>query len=764
MIEKIKPLSQSFLTRVIAATGIALFASISIWAFYIIQYQHERTTENVVASVDRLATTVRLGTRHAMMENARDDINQIVRDISQLEDLNLIRIYNKKAVIKFSSNPLELNRETNIRAEACDVCHKVEPPLLVLERQQRIRILQPTDKGPRQIGIITPIYNEPGCSIADCHIHPADKLILGALDVAISLEKPDRYLQTFTWEVIGMTLLTFSTLAATLFFLVSRFIRQPIQKLIAGTERLTAGDYEAKVELRQTDELGQLAKAINVMGKTIGDKQRALNQQRDDYQRLFEMVPCFVTVQDKAYKLISYNRQFAEKFNPKPGDFCYCAYKGRSEKCDSCPVEKTFQDGLPHFSQETAFHKDGTARHWIVRTSPLKNAEGEIIAAMEMSLDVTHRKSLQTALEESEKKYYAIFNNMPNPIFVLTADSLDVIDCNDIVEQVYGYDRFEVLGKPFLSFFRESERAELETRIKGVAFIDKVRQEDKDGNSRVFNIRVSPFDYPGRKALLLTTNDITQWLDTEQQLIQASKMATLGEMATGVAHELNQPLTVIKTAGSYLIKKVRNKEPIPPDILEIMVEEIDNHVDRASKIINHMRQFGRKSAGEMENVRINEILRSAFDIFSQQLKLREITVAWELTDALPEISGDAGRLEQVFINLLMNARDAIEEKCEAVICTQEAKKIILRSKVVGTKVRVEVEDMGGGIKASIIERVFEPFFTTKKVGKGTGLGLSISYGIVKECGGEIHVVSTGDGACFRLDFPAVAPSGKGDSG
>lgn len=760
MIEKIKKMGRSFLPRVIGAIGLTLFVSISIWAFFIIRYQHERTTENIIASADKLATTVLLGTRNAMILNARDDINRVIRDIAWLEELNTIRIYNKKGVIKFSGNSLEINRETDIRAEACNVCHKVDPPLSVLEKQRRIRILQP-DEGPRRIGIITPIYNEPGCSVSGCHPPPADQSILGALDLVISLNKPDEALRNFTWQILRMMLLTFLATATILFLFVSQFIRKPIRRLIAGTKQLTAGHYDTKIDLQQNDELGQLANAINEMGKTIGEKEMALNKQRDDYQHLFEMVPCFVTVQDKSYKLISYNRQFAEKFSPRPGDFCYCAYKGRSEKCESCPVERTFQDGLPHFSQETAFQKDGTARHWIARTSPIKNAEGEIVAAMEMSLDVTHRKSLQSALEESEKKYYAIFNNMPNPIFVLTADTLEVIDCNDIATQVYGYDRFEILGKPFLSFFRESERKELERRIKEVSFIDKVRQEDKAGNSKVFNIRVSPFDFPGKKALLVTTSDITQWLDTEQQLIQASKMATLGEMATGVAHELNQPLSVIKTAGSYFMKKVRNKEPIPSDILAIMAEEIDSHVDRASRIINHMRQFGRKSAGEMAPVHLNRILRRAFEIFSQQLKLREITVAWELAENLPEIMGDAGRLEQVFINLLMNARDAIEDSAMDGINPPASKKITLRTLVVGATVRVEVQDTGGGINESIIERVFEPFFTTKKVGKGTGLGLSISYGIVKDCGGEIHVVSRGDGACFRLTFPAVIPPENG---
>jgi histidine kinase len=565
----------------------------------------------------------------------------------------------------------------------------------------------------------------------------------------------------FKWEIMAMTLLLFSITAAIIYFLVVTFIRQPIQKLIAGTEQLTAGHYNTRVELPQRDELGQLAAAINFMGKTIGEKESALNQQRDEYQRLFEMVPCFITVQDKAYRLISYNRQFAEKFNPKSGDYCYCAYKGRTEKCESCPVEKTFRDGQSHYSHETAFGKDGTERHWIVRTSPIKDAEGEIQAAMEMSLDITHRKWLQTALEQSEKKYYAIFNSMPNPIFVIAADTLEIIDCNDIVTQAYGYERTEILQRSFLSFFSEGDKERLGKRIRTQSAIDKVRQVDKAGNLRVFNIRIAPFEYPDKKVLLVTTSDITQWLDTEQQLIQASKMATLGQMATGVAHELNQPLSVIKTAASYFMKKIRNNEPIPPDILQTMSEEIDSHIDRATKIIRHMRQFGRKSVGEMEPVQVNDILRRAVEIFSEQLKLREIKVIWELDETLPPILGDAGRLEQVFINLLINARDAIEERFGGLNASEEDKQITLRSRSTWPTVRIEVEDTGIGIPESIIDRVFEPFFTTKKVGTGTGLGLSISYGIVKDSGGEIDVIALGNGTCFRISFPAANSTEQG---
>jgi histidine kinase len=245
----------------------------------------------------------------------------------------------------------------------------------------------------------------------------------------------------------------------------------------------------------------------------------------------------------------------------------------------------------------------------------------------------------------------------------------------------------------------------------------------------------------------------------EQQLIQASKMATLGEMATGIAHELNQPLSVIKTASSFIMRKVRKGERIKDDIMVTMAEEIDSHVDRASKIINHLREFGRKSEVMREEVDVNVTLRRSLEIFSQQLKLREIQVIEDLQEAIPPVLADANRLEQVLINLLLNARDAIEEKQEKHGRRDMERKICLRSYSVSGKVVIEVRDTGMGIPANVREKIFEPFFTTKKVGKGTGLGLSISYGIIQDYDGKIRVeTEENEGTAFIIELPAPAES------
>jgi histidine kinase len=742
-------------SKLIISVGIILLLIISTWAYFSIKYQKDRLHKDIVGETERLGNTIKLGAHYAMMLNARDDINQIIMNIGKQEGIENIRIYNKQGEIKFSNRPSEVDQTSNIKSEACDVCHRSDPPLANISLEERTRIFD-SPQGYRMLGIISPIHNEPGCSSNECHFHPQGKKVLGALDVVISLEDTDKEIFFQQKGIIGLATVAFLVTSAIILVFVLRFVNRPIRHLIKGTQAISSGDYFGEVEVDQYDEVGQLATAINQMSKEIGAKQTELNQQRDQYQNLFETVPCIITVQDKNYKMVGYNREFADKFDPQPGDYCFHAYKGRTTKCPNCPVEKTFKDGMSHYSEEAGISKDGTPTYWIVRTSPVRNEKGEIVAAMEMNLDITHHKELEEELEKSEKKYRDIFNNIRNPLFVLDAEMLEIIDCNDSVKTIYGYDIDEIVGRSFLDLLPKNEQNRYADELKKMSVINQVKQIRKDGKIIFVDIWLSPSEYSGKDVLLVTTSDITERLETEQQLIQASKMATLGEMATGVAHELNQPLAVIKTASNYFMKKIKKQEPIKDKILRTMSEEIDSHVDRATKIITHMRQFGRKSDQKLDQIQLNDVLEKSFEIFSQQLKIRGIEIDWALDRDLPLIMADVDRLEQVFINLLINARDAIEEKWESQTTQKGAKKIALRTRSVGQNVVVEVQDTGMGIPNSILEKVFEPFFTTKEINKGTGLGLSISYRIVQDFGGTIQVVSTeGEGTRFTINFPAV---------
>jgi histidine kinase len=753
MVKFLNRIRRSLVSKLLILVFLSLFLCVSVWAYFNIKYQKKKLMDGVIVSADTLTTTIKLGAHYAMMNNLRDDINRIITKVASGKNIENIRIYNKEGQIKYSNLHGEVDQATNIKDEACFVCHRSDPPLAQLNLAERTRIFS-SPEGHRMLGILSPIFNEPGCSSGSCHIHPEDKLVLGALDVVVSLADTDSEIALFQKWLLGFAVLIFVLTATAVLYFILRFVKGPINSMMNETRLIANGEYDARIEIDQEDEIGRLSMAINKMSSKIGEKQQELNKQRNEYQALFERVPCIITVQDRDYRLIRYNREFSKKFNPRPGDYCYDAYKGRKQKCEICPVEQTFEDGRPHFSEERGLSRDGKPTHWIVNTAPIKNESGEVVAAMEMSLDVTHTKLLEEELAKSEKKYSAIFDNIPNPVFVLDMDTLEILDCNASVASVYGYQKEKMILTSFLALFRKEERNHYENLLKASPVINQARQFSANGEPLFVNIRISPSDYLGGKALLVTTSDITKRLEAEQQLIQASKMATLGEMATGVAHELNQPLSVIKTASRFFMRKIAKKEKIEDEILSTMATEIDSYVDRATKIINHMRQFGRQSEVSLEKVQVNSILARALEILGQQLKVRGVEVEWDLAPDLPLILADPDRLEQVFINLLINARDAIDEKWQSQSHQKREKKITLKTRSDDSAITVEVTDTGPGIPASMLERIFEPFFTTKKVGQGTGLGLSISYGIIKDCKGSIQAVSRKDeGAGFMIKFP-----------
>lgn len=532
----------------------------------------------------------------------------------------------------------------------------------------------------------------------------------------------------------------------------------PVRSMIAGIEKIRVGERVPFGTIDQNDEMGRLASAIREVGEEVREEHSELSEQREIYMRLFDTAPCMITVQNRNFELVRYNKYFAEHFRVEEGMHCYEAYKNQSWKCEDCPTEKAFENGRPHFSEESGFYKDGTRAHWIVNASPIFDAEGHVVASMSVSLDITARKKLEDEIKRSEKKYVAIFNNIPYALFLINRETLVITDCNRSATTLYGCTKGQMIGNSFLDFFAETDRSGYESAIRSLVPVTRAKHSDKNGRSLYVNINLSDSEYQvGGEVILATVVDITERIESEQQVIQANKMATLGEMATGVAHELNQPLSVIQMISSLFARKLDRGEVPDRDALLDISSKLKSNVERASKIINHMREFGRKSTLEAGSVELNEVILKSLDFFRQQLLLRDIEVVLELGEGLPMIKADPNRLEQVFVNLLTNARDAIEEKSQREPFFKGEKRITIRTRSNRRYVFAEVCDTGIGIPKQIQERLFEPFFTTKDVGRGTGLGLSISYRIVTDYGGTINAVSKhGEGAGFNIAFPREA--------
>ena len=240
---------------------------------------------------------------------------------------------------------------------------------------------------------------------------------------------------------------------------------------------------------------------------------------------------------------------------------------------------------------------------------------------------------------------------------------------------------------------------------------------------------------------LVILDDITEREELERKLVQADKLSSIGLLAAGVAHEVNTPLAVISTYAQMLAKQVAGDEQKSK-----LLDKIARQTFRASEIVNSLLNFSRTSTTAFEDIDLNRVLRETVTLLEHQFQKASVDVELDLQEALPLIRGNAGKLQQVFLNLFINARDAMESGGRLRVATAPGP--------IG--VRVEVSDSGPGIPRENLARIFDPFFTTKGARKGTGLGLSVSYGIVEEHSGVIEVESKpGEGTIFRLEFPAV---------
>jgi C4-dicarboxylate-specific signal transduction histidine kinase len=240
--------------------------------------------------------------------------------------------------------------------------------------------------------------------------------------------------------------------------------------------------------------------------------------------------------------------------------------------------------------------------------------------------------------------------------------------------------------------------------------------------------------------------------EKQEQLVQAGKLATLGELTTGVAHELNNPLNNIGLFVGNVIDRIHVGEQDAGRIVDDL-ERVVEQVQKATEIIEHLRTFGRAAPISLETVAIQDVVDRALSLVQEQLRLRLISVSLDFLPESPSVLGNPIQLEQVFINLLTNARDALEDA--------ERKEIRISCATRGDAAVVVFSDSGPGIPPGLEQRIFDPFFTTKEVGSGTGLGLSITYGIVQEHDGTIFVESEpGEGASFTIELPLAPAHGQ----
>lgn len=525
---------------------------------------------------------------------------------------------------------------------------------------------------------------------------PMQEGIYRIATVHVGLNK--QHIDTLVGRLRAM-FLGFITLVVTIIFWIShkisRYITMPIQKLIDMADQISRGNLNFKLDLgRQYDD---------VLSEE-GEYERCPAYHNSD-------LPCWHV--DK----------FMGSLSP-----------------DSPPPVKP------------AYCRECVIRHRQTGDEVLQLADSFVYMVRSVRL-------YRNKVRESEAKYRTLFDSGPDPVFVVDAVTLDILDVNPRCTGTYGYSTQELFGMRFDALQSDEKQTKDLLRFASEKkpgerkFFPKIIHHRRDGQPLFVNMHACRTRYGGREAMIVSTTDITDIIEKDAQLVQASKMTTLGEMSAGIAHELNQPLNAIRMGSDYLAMMAERGKQVPEADLRQVTSEIANQIDRATEIVNTLRQFGRKSDITPERLNVNEPVHAVLKILSRQLTLQNIRVHLDLAEHLPLIRAHGNRLQQVFFNLVSNARDAINMWSDKE--DGPADRVIrIHTEYDDEQVLLTISDTGAGIPGHQIEKIFEPFFTTKATGQGMGLGLAISYGIVKDYGGEISVESElGAGTTFCLSFP-----------
>ena len=505
-------------------------------------------------------------------------------------------------------------------------------------------------------------------------------------------------------------------------------------------------------------------KVVRLYGTTQDITERkqveeSLRESEVKYRQLHEsMRDAFIKV-DMRGTIVEFNRASQEMLGYTPEELPYLTYlditPARWHAMEARLIEEqVLRRGYSDVYEKEYVHKDGTIFPVELRTFLIRDNDGQQPVAMWAIIrDITERKQAEVDLRNKTNELQAIFDSIGDGIVVYDENGL-IQHHNLIGPQLFpqispGIPCREIFhpGTPSLPWACPVERA-----FRGERTETSLVTELNDHKTRYVDVTATPIkDALGEKnRALLFFRDISEKRLQEMHLIQTEKMSSIGVLATGIAHEINNPLTSVAGYAEALQRRFRDqadlKEDPRLDVFPHYLEVIVREVYRCKGIIDHLLNFGRKSEGMAVKVDMNEVLQEILELIRNQPAYRQIEVVTTLHTGLPPVLGDPSGLRQVCMNLLINAHQAIKGAGRVEVATAYTD---------GSPVTVSIRDTGSGIEQGIIDRIWDPFFTTKEVGKGIGLGLALTYNIVKRHGGDIQVESRiGEGSLFMVLLPA----------
>ena len=406
------------------------------------------------------------------------------------------------------------------------------------------------------------------------------------------------------------------------------------------------------------------------------------------------------------------------------------------------------EHGVVRNHEETLRSRDGSAVYVLINAFAVRDNQGRVTQFRGLMLDISGLKTFQAELQRERDFSGKILNNTQS--LILVADTAGLISYANRRWQDMGYEQKQLLGLPLENLVAPARRTILTEALAATLAgrqVDNLELQILRGDGRIghFSINLSPMrdEQSHVISLVVVMTDVTDAASLQSKLMHAEKMAAVGQLVSGVAHEVNNPLTAILGFADLLMENPELPESARKDMRVILQE-----AQRTKQIVQNLLSFARQMPPQRKALQLNPILRRTVQLRSYDFQSHGVEVVEHLDQELPSVVGDSHQLQQVFLNILNNAYDAVGE-------TGRAARIEIATRRAGNSVEISFRDNGPGI--SHPDRIFDPFFTTKEVGKGTGLGLSICYGIVHEHGGEILCQnnSGGPGATFVVRLPAT---------
>jgi len=469
-------------------------------------------------------------------------------------------------------------------------------------------------------------------------------------------------------------------------------------------------------------------------------------------ENIMESMEGGVLTIDKDARITSFNRSAEEITGYKREEVLNkdCCQILKSELCEeSCPLEEVLKIGKPAFNYEVKItSKTGDEVPVNITTSPLRSRNNEIIGAVENFRDLSKHEGLWGKLRKERNKAQQ-YLNIAGVIIVAIDEKGRVSLINKKGCDVLGYKENEIIGKNWFDLcVPEIDRQARKETFHKVMAGEEEEAEDyentiltQSGEERIIAWHnTSLTDETGRIIGTLSSGeDITRRKQTEEELIQSEKLASLGQLAASVVHEVNNPLAGIMVYVKLFLKKYQEKK-LQTEKSETQLLKMEKELERTSRIIRNLLDFARQSESIMKPVEINKVIEAALLLVQNQINLENISLKKGLDPNLPNVFADFDKIQQVLINIILNAIQAMPEGGTLTITSSMAG-IIKIGDSQKNAIKIVIEDTGVGIPKEDLNKLFTPFFTTKEKGKGVGLGLSVAHGIIGKHKGRMEVES-----------------------